>query len=97
MVDVYQFSQELPCARKRKGNEGGNWMKQIPSTLVLAAVCILGASWPSLQAWAEATPAHHYLIHGLYIIAGGLVGLQTSWWIHQSTPIQHVEESGVSS
>ncbi|MDQ0191486.1 hypothetical protein JI721_03345 [Alicyclobacillus cycloheptanicus] len=73
-------------------------MKQIPSTLVLAAVCILFASWPSVQTWADATSVHHYLIHGLYIIAGGFTGLQTSWWLHQPSAVQHVEEeSGVSS
>lgn len=72
-------------------------MKQIPSTLVLAAVCILVASWPSVQTWADTASVHHYLIHGLYIIAGGLVGLQTSWWIHQPAPLAHMEESGVSS
>ncbi|WDL95599.1 hypothetical protein [Alicyclobacillus sp. ALC3] len=73
-------------------------MRQIPSTLVLAAVCILVAAWPSLQGWADATAVHHYLIHSLYIIAGGLVGLQTSWWVHQPASMAHVEEErGVSS
>lgn len=72
-------------------------MKQIPSTLVLSALCILFASWPSLQAWSDATSVHHYLTHGFYILAGGLVGLQTCWWMHAPSRIQHVEESGVTS
>lgn len=72
-------------------------MRQIPSTLVLSAVCILVAAWPSLQGWAEATAVHHYLIHGLYLIGGGFLGLQTSWWLHHPPAMEHMEESGVSS
>ncbi|MBX5437166.1 MAG: hypothetical protein IRZ33_08110 [Alicyclobacillaceae bacterium] len=72
-------------------------MRQIPSTLVLAALCLIAAAWPGVQTWAEATPVHHFLSHGLYLAAGGLFGLQTARWIHQPAALRRTDEAGVSS
>ena len=71
-------------------------MKHIPSTVVFAALLIIFAEWPSVQSWSMLTPTHHYLVHGLYLLAGGLFGLQTSAWMVHPAPLS-LEESGVSS
>lgn len=73
-------------------------MKQIPSILVLAALLIIGAAWPSVQAWSDASILHHYLVHCLYLLAGGLSGLQSARWVVQTAGVGQVdEEAGVSS
>lgn len=72
-------------------------MRQIPSTLVLSAIFIVLAEWPSVQTWADLTPVHHFLVHGLYLISGGLSGLQTSLWVNRPSAVHSLEESGVSS
>ena len=71
-------------------------MRQIPSTLVLSALLIVFAEWPTVQGWADVTVIHHYFVHTLYLLAGGLFGLQTAWWLHQPAAVQTLEE-GVSS
>ncbi|MCL6548843.1 MAG: hypothetical protein K6T30_08030 [Alicyclobacillus sp.] len=69
----------------------------MPSTLVVAALCLIAAAWPGVQAWAESSEVHHFLAHGLYLLSGGLLGLQTAWWIHQPASVQRTDEAGVSS
>lgn len=72
-------------------------MRQIPTTLVVSALCIIFAEWPSVQSWSEITPVHHFLVHGLYLVAGGLFGLQTALWSERFSSVQSLDESGVSS
>ena len=72
-------------------------MRQIPTTLVLSAICIVFAEWPSVQAWSELTPVHHFLVHTLYLAAGGLFGFQTALWSDRPSSVQSLDESGVSS
>lgn len=72
-------------------------MKQIPSTLVFAALFIIAAAWPSVQAWSDTQVLHHYLVHGLYLISGGLIGFQTAVWADQPRSLATLEETGVTS
>ncbi|WAH37933.1 hypothetical protein [Alicyclobacillus dauci] len=55
-------------------------MAQIPMTLVIALITIGVAEWPGVSSWSELTPVHHALVHGLYLVAGSMVGLQIAWW-----------------
>lgn len=71
-------------------------MKQIPISLVLAAILLVGAEWPSVAAWSELTSAHHFLVHLLYLVAGTLVGWQTSRWVDQPAAVR-ATQTGVSS
>jgi hypothetical protein len=71
-------------------------MKHIPSTIAVAVLCLIAAEWPGVQAWAMASEIHHYLSHLLYLAAGGLFGLQTSWWIHQPVDLRGLEDAGVT-
>lgn len=73
-------------------------MKNIPSTLVIAALLIIAAAWPSVQQWSDTQVLHHYLVHTLYLLAGTLIGLQSALWRSESTPLSQAEdEQGVSS
>jgi hypothetical protein len=72
-------------------------VRHIPSTLVIAVLLLVFASWPGIQAWAEAGTVHHYLSHFLYLVSGGLVGLQTAWWISNRLSVPQLDEGGVSS
>ncbi|MCL6631125.1 MAG: hypothetical protein K6T63_00710 [Alicyclobacillus herbarius] len=72
-------------------------MKQVPLTLVLMAVCLVAVNWPSIQTWATANMIHHYLAHGLYLIAGACLGLQTSRWLTSTRSDVISEDTGVSS
>ena len=72
-------------------------MRQIPSTVVISILALVVASWPGVQNWSELTSVNHYLAHCLYLVAGGLFGLQTAWWIHSSVPVSPLDEGGVSS
>ncbi|GGJ11546.1 hypothetical protein GCM10010885_21090 [Alicyclobacillus cellulosilyticus] len=58
-------------------------MKQIPSTLAVAVLLLIAAAWPSVDAWSETSATAHFLVHCLYLCAGGLFGLQTAWWMHR--------------
>lgn len=55
-------------------------MVQIPITLVIALMAIVTALWPGVASWSETSSLHHALTHGLYLLAGALVGLQIAWW-----------------
>lgn len=72
-------------------------MRQIPSTLVIAVLLLVFASWPGIQAWSESGIIHHYLVHLLYLVSGGLVGLQTAWWVTNHATVSQLDEGGVSS
>jgi hypothetical protein len=72
-------------------------LRQIPTTIVLCLALIVIASWPTVQVWAEGSSVHHFLAHGLYLLAGGLFGLQTAWWAHSASVVTHTDDTGVSS
>lgn len=73
-------------------------MKQIPSTLAISVLLIIGAEWPSVQQWSDTQVLHHYLVHGLFLLAGGLIGLQSAIWMDQPQSLSTVdEETGVVS
>ncbi|MCL6637134.1 MAG: hypothetical protein K6T26_04210 [Alicyclobacillus sp.] len=72
-------------------------MRSIPSTLVLCVLSVILASWPAVQTWAMGSLTHHFLSHGLYLLAGGLFGLQTARWVQSARMAQPVDEGGVSS
>ncbi|MBX6351962.1 MAG: hypothetical protein IRZ10_01405 [Thermoflavifilum sp.] len=71
-------------------------MRYIPSTVVLAVLCLIAAEWPGVQAWAMQSELHHYLSHLLFLLAGGLFGLQTAWWVHQPMAFSDEAEAGVT-
>jgi hypothetical protein len=71
-------------------------MKQVPLTLVLTAICLVAANWPSVQEWSTLNMVHHYLTHGLYLLGGAFLGAQTSRWAHQPANLS-LDEAGVSS
>jgi hypothetical protein len=72
-------------------------MRQVPTTIVLAVLSLIIASWPGIETLGRMTSSSHYLIHCLYILSGGLFGLQTSWWSTQSNHTQVADEGGVTS
>ncbi|GMA64825.1 hypothetical protein NZD89_05505 [Alicyclobacillus fastidiosus] len=75
-------------------------MTRVPLTLVVALFLITLAEWPSVAAWSELTDVHHALVHGLFLVAGGLFGLQIAWWTRLSSReawASQEEDSEVSS
>lgn len=72
-------------------------IKRFPSMLVAAVLFLVFAAWPTVEQWAELTAAHHYLVHALYLVAGGLFGWQTSRWVNQPATAQGLDDAGVSS
>lgn len=71
-------------------------MKHIPLTIVFAALILIFAQWPSVQTWSDMTSLHHYLVHTLYLLSGGIIGWQTSRW-NVRTAQQAREDAGVMS
>jgi hypothetical protein len=72
-------------------------VRYIPSTLVVAVLLLVFASWPSIQSWSETGLIQHYIVHTLYLFAGALVGLQTAWWVSNRSAASQLDEGGVSS
>ncbi|KPV39902.1 hypothetical protein [Alicyclobacillus ferrooxydans] len=72
-------------------------MKYVPSTVVLAVLLLIFASWPSIETWSDLTPIHHFWVHSLYLLSGGLFGAQTSHWVTNQANLPTHEERGVSS
>lgn len=74
-----------------------NRVKYVPSIVVVSVLLLIFASWPAVDAWSELTANNHFLVHCLFLIAGGLFGLQTSRWVTSTTNMPAVDEGGVSS
>lgn len=55
-------------------------MAQIPLSLVLALVAIGVGEWPGVDVWSDINVIHHALVHGLFGLAGAMIGYQTAWW-----------------
>lgn len=72
-------------------------MKYVPSTIVLAVLLLVFASWPSMEAWSELNAANHFLDHALFLLSGSLCGLQTARWATSARIAPALKESGVSS
>ncbi|QSO51959.1 hypothetical protein JZ785_24885 [Alicyclobacillus curvatus] len=72
-------------------------MKYVPSTVVLAVLLLIFASWPDVEAWSNLTAVHHFWVHALYLASGGLLGVQTSHWVTNQADLSTHEERGVSS
>lgn len=74
-------------------------MKQVPLTLVIALVAIGTAQWPGVAAWSEVSVWHHALVHGLYLLGGGAIGIQIAIWARaaESEAWNAAEENEVTS
>jgi hypothetical protein len=72
-------------------------VKYVPSTIVGSVLALIVASWPTVQAWSEASAVNHYFAHLLYLLAGALFGLQSAWWAHSSVSVARYDDGGVSS
>ncbi|MCL6453307.1 MAG: hypothetical protein K6T78_06695 [Alicyclobacillus sp.] len=71
-------------------------MKYVPIPMLVAAAVLVIGAWPSVEAWAEATAVHHYLVHILFLASGSLIGLQTARWSAADAP-STVVDRGVTS
>jgi len=73
-------------------------LKQVPLTVVVSILLLVLAAWPAIQSWAVVDATHHLLYHLLFAASGGVLGLQTAWWMHQSENTDVAsDEPGVSS
>lgn len=72
-------------------------MKYVPITVVISALLLIFASWPSVDAWSDATLVHHFWIHCVYVLSGGVFGFQTARWMTSEIPASLLNEGGVSS
>lgn len=72
-------------------------MKYVPSTVVISVLLLIFVSWPSVEAWSNATLVHHFWVHCVYVLSGGIFGLQTARWMSSVVPASLLSEGGVSS
>ncbi|WP_067625859.1 hypothetical protein [Alicyclobacillus acidiphilus] len=74
-------------------------MAQIPLSLVVALVAIGIGEWPGVDAWSDVSVIHHVLVHGLFAVAGAMIGFQTAWWTRKAQQAAYtaLEDSEVIS